>query len=198
MTVMEKDRPQAVAKRRQVVLNDILARPCFTMAQICSAADVSAETVRTWFKRNVISLGEEERLGHEPEAVGLGRMLTGYTAMVVAIMARLTIVKHRQRETGGYNLEAARDAAYTFVFTGSDERKPCRLFATGLTALLIAKAGRYPLARVVNLSEARTESWDDLRKMANASSQFEILLLDELWQTVFQRLGLRAQLERGE
>ena len=106
-------------------MTDILAQPRFTMAQICNAAGVSAETVRTWFKRNVISLGTEERLGHDPEAVGLGRMLTGYTAMAVAIMARLTIVNHRDRETGGYNLEAARDAAYTFVFTAADDRNTC-------------------------------------------------------------------------
>ncbi len=198
MTVIERDRPQAVEKRRSVLKGDILAQPRFTMAQISNAADASTETVRTWFKRNVITLGDDERLGHAPEAVGLGRMLTGYTAMAVAIMARLTIVKHRARETGGYNLEAAWDAASVFVFKSSDERKPCHLYAEGQTALLIAKDGRYPGARVVNLSVAGTESWDELRQMAQASSQFEILLLDELWQTVFQRLGMRAQLERGE
>ena len=66
-----------------------------------------------------------------------------------------------------------------------------------LKAMLIAKDGRYPMARIVNLGDAGQESWEQLRKAAGATAQFEILLLDELWQTVFQRLGIRAELERA-
>ncbi|MCB1484674.1 MAG: hypothetical protein KDJ17_07265 [Hyphomicrobiaceae bacterium] len=198
MIVVEEDCPQTVAPRvdRQTI-EDILAKPRFTIGEVCKASDVSAETVRSWFKRDIISLSDEERLGHDPEAKGLGRMLTGYTAMAVAIMARLTIVRHRARQTGGYNLDAAKDAAYTFVFAGSEDRMPCHLFRDGITAMLIAKDGRYPMARIVNLGDAGQESWEQLRKAAGATAQFEILLLDELWQTVFQRLGIRAELERA-
>ena len=167
-----------------------MAEPLWQVAEIAKATDVPAETIRTWFKRRIISL-DDDKMGEAAEAIGFGRKFSGYMAMTIAIMGKLA---------GSMTAEQAKDIAYTFV-VGADGpgRWPCHPFASGETLLVIAMDGpRAFTARVVNMLPG--DPWLDPYKAfgpsSGATTRVQIMRLTELWQTVFQRLGIRGELEK--
>lgn len=186
MTVVDKPLPKASDVIAEAT-NDPLAQPRFTTAQVAAAAGMPAETLRTWFKRGVLSL-DDDFVGEAPSSIGFGRHFTGYLAMTVAIMAPLI--------AGGMPALAAKRAAYAFVHAGHDKRRPCHPFEDGRTVLLIPKNTDLPI-RVINLSDTDPESWSHLLKFGSRRvDQVEVFLVDELWSAVFQKLGLREGTER--
>ncbi|MDF2371980.1 MAG: hypothetical protein P1V21_14455 [Rhizobiaceae bacterium] len=193
--VKERPIPWA-AQQQQNESSDILASARFSPAQIANATGVPVETLRSWFKRGILSL-DDENMGEGPESIGMGRKLTGYTAMVVAIMGRLTGAMNRNKREG-MSLEAARDHAYKFVHAGTEERLPCMIFADGETLLVIPKNAPDPArARVVQMKMPdKPQTWNDINSLFRGTRQVEILCMTELWQEVFQHLGIRAEVER--
>lgn len=170
-----------------IAANAALAEPRFTIAEVSAATGIQRDTIRTWFKRGLISVAEEG-IGQDPKVAGYGRLLSGYAAMVVAIMGRLT--------TGGVPVQIAKRAAYKFVFSGDDRRSPCRLFPDGETILVVAKDhGREGICDIRNFGGAtgRTD-WRALFFLPGIQ-HVEVLALDDLWCSTFQRLDLRAKID---
>lgn len=166
---------------------DILAVPRYTTAEISKATDVPAETIRTWFKRGVLTLKDEKGLGTAPEAKGLGRKFNAYMAMVIAIMGRLTEGK------GGISAELAKQAAFLFSFTGDESRPICglRREREGQTWLIIRR-----MKDGIDRCEVESSAVLDMASIfAPEGNRVVILRLDALWKQVFGRLEIIAEYE---
>lgn len=177
---------------------DELAEPRYSTADIAKATGVSAETIRTWFKRNVLSF-DRDGMGEDVKRIGLGRNYSAYTALVIAIMGKLT---RDGRGRGGMTPDEARAVAYHFL-SSSDDRFPGFIYEHGETLLVINKDGpNGPFVRIVNAGgngygDAKALRWDELFGLFGGSSnQIEVICLTELWQGVTSLLGIRSQLER--
>ena len=110
---------------------DNLAQPNFSIGRVALATGVKAETIRTWFKTGKISLGATDL---DVPQEGLGRMLSGRTAIAIGIAGALT---------GLYEIktEIAVNAAIKFAHVGDEHRDPGFLFPTGSTFLVIGPHG---------------------------------------------------------
>lgn len=192
MNVIVTENPPIGWHARMMRSEEPLAEAIFSIAQIADAADIARDSVKTWFKRGVLTV-DSAKYGQAPEAKGFGRILTGYTGLVIAIMARLT--------ASGTDPDTAKMAAYDFVFWGDEERNPGFLFPTGSTVLCLSKAGGQPVVEIINVDGE--DEWSKVfgfakRSRGNYPSQCEFLVLDELWHGFTQRLGIRAILEDWE
>lgn len=177
---------------------DLMAVPRFSTKEVADASLVPPETIRTWFKRKILTIDGDRDFGIAPKGIGHGREFSGYTVIIVAIMGRLTGTAAGVNK-GGITAEAARDAAYQFAFgLVDDDREPGKLYPNGETLLLVPKDGHEGWkGKVVNVgASAATETWRDLFNEFNSqASQIEILRMDGLWQGAFSRLGVRSEFE---
>jgi hypothetical protein len=168
-----------------------LQKPQFTVRQVADATGISDGTIRNWFARGILSV-DEKKIGVDPESIGFGRLFTCYTVMLIAIMGRLT--------QGGLPPVEAKEAAKRFVFVSDGERRPCFPFGDGETLLIVPKGANDLQAQVIRGDvDGRELSWREIYSHFNhRAEQIEILRVTELWQSVFQRLNVRATLENIE
>lgn len=166
------------------ISNDLMAQPLYSTAELAHATGVPAETIRTWFKRNILNFSQAG-MGEDVERVGLGRRYSANTALLVAIMGRLT--------AGGMVAADARHAASHFVFASVDERDPGCLYFTGQTILAIAKD--FPGGMQVKVAHQTDEAIDYYALFDGKADHIETLRLDNLWYAVVEALDLRERLE---
>lgn len=154
----------------------------FTIGQIAVAADVSAETIRQWFKRKILTTGMK---GAKDGAIA--REFTFETALLIAVMGRLITIGIAPRQ--------AFRAALEFAHTGDQEgrdgapgRNPGHLFPEGETVAVVGTIG----AAIVNVSDKSQFAGllAELAPLTHAHSPLAFLPLDILVDVVRGRLGL--------
>lgn len=150
-----------------------LEEPRFTVAQIEAATGVSAHTIRQWYKRGVLVLGQTDA---EAAGIGLARTFSGATALVIAIMGALIKV--------GTHSKLAADAGLRFAHSGNEQRLPGHLFPEGETLI------------GVGLSRPQIWNIDDKSKLSvflpkrNGFAPIVLLPVDQLVDSVRVNLGL--------
>jgi hypothetical protein len=161
-----------------------LFEPLFTVAQISNASDVNVHTIRQWYKRGKLELGEHDR---GAASKGHARHLSGATAMMIAIMGVLI--------TFDVKPDIAEAAARKFVHAGDDCRKPCCLFPDGETYLVLGKEH----ASIMN-STANTllqETLNLYRRSLQSKHGLRFFPMDELVITVGELLGFDRKIFWG-
>jgi hypothetical protein len=147
-----------------------LIAPRFTIANVARATGVSADTIRQWYKREVLTIGMTDLPAAD---VGLARLFSGRTALAIGIMGEL--IKLRIPP------DIAARAAIKFAHTGDGEREPGHLFPNGETLLVVTLDHQ----RIVNVDPKTA-----LRAIISPSKPTVVLLLDELIDTFRGGLGL--------
>ncbi len=110
----------------------MIFEPKYTIGEIAPAADGSADTIRQWVKRGIITvgMGRGRIKDKKAELNGLAHRFTGATAIMIAIMLKLTRL--------GVSPDLAMQAARAFAHEGDSERDPGHLFPAGETMLAIS------------------------------------------------------------
>jgi hypothetical protein len=155
-----------------------LHTPQFNIARIAAAGEVSADTIRQWFKRKVLTTGMADTA--EPETKGLARFFSGATALHIAIMGRCI--------TLGVSPHVARKAGQLFAHEGDKDRDPGHLFPSGYTVLVLGADD----AALVNVKPDTPllEVMANYSALAGWHGPLGFLVLDELVDAVRGRLGL--------
>lgn len=100
--------------------------PRFKTSDVAQAANIPAATLRSYFKRGHVPVGDLDK--KQPDGEGLPNLFSLRDALQIAIAADLI--------AAGADAAKAFSAAIRFVHTGTEDRLPSHLFAKGTTWLM--------------------------------------------------------------
>jgi hypothetical protein len=110
--------------------DDPLDEPLFLISEVAKAADMEANTIRSWFQRGHLKLLQWDK---KADANGVGHRFSLRSALYIAAVGALARL--------GVKPDAAGKAAAMWVHTGTDERLPAGLYSTPLTVLCVYADG---------------------------------------------------------
>lgn len=160
--------------------------PIYTIADMAKATGLSASTIRSWYQRGHINLGEDDT---DALKNGQARLFTARTVVLVGVFSALTQM--------GVAAPKAEECARRFAYFGVDGREPAGLFPNARDTVLIVYPREKSFCQIVpwravgDVEQAMSEGLSQKSEIEGV----QVLLMTTIVWRIREALGLPREAE---